>query len=87
VIDHLWVQAFSASRTALIHPFTGLPSTQLPRLVRQVAQRGGDAIADGRSGWLWILDLPDGVLLVAVYWRANLSRHRIRNRPPGEILS
>ncbi len=45
------MQVFSASRPELIHPFTGLRPVQFRRLVRLVARRGGDAIADGvRAG-------------------------------------
>jgi hypothetical protein len=65
------LQVFSASRPELIHPFTGLRPAQLHRLVRLVARRGGDAIADGRPGRPWALTLPDRVLLVAVYWRTS----------------
>lgn len=36
------MQVFSASRPELIHPFTGLSPAQFHRLVRLVAQRGGD---------------------------------------------
>ncbi len=60
-------QVFSASRPELIHPFTGLQPAQFRRLVRLVARRGGDTIADGRPGRPWALTLPDRVLLVAVY--------------------
>ena len=72
-----WVQVFSAARTELIHPFTGLHPAQFHRLVRLVARRGGDAIADGRPGRPWALTLPDRVLLVAVYWRTNLTMRQI----------
>lgn len=68
---------FSASRPELIHPFTGLRPAQFHRLVRLVARRGGGAIADGRPGRPWTLALPDRVLLVAVYWRTNLTMRQI----------
>jgi hypothetical protein len=45
--------------------------------VRVVAQRGGDEIADGRPGRQWRLDLADRVLLVAAYWRTNLTMRQI----------
>jgi len=57
----------------LIHPFTGLSTAQFRKLVRLVAARGGDATTDGRPGRPWALDLPNRVLLVAVYWRTNLT--------------
>jgi len=75
--DHRWVQVFSASRAELIYPFTGLSPTQFRKLVRLVARRGGDAITDGRPGRPWALDLADRVLLVAVYWRTNLTMRQL----------
>lgn len=71
------MQALSASRQELIHPFTGLSATQFRKLVRLVAARGGDAITDGRPGRPWALDLPDRVLLVAAYWRTNLTMRQL----------
>jgi hypothetical protein len=67
------MQVFSASRPELIHPFTGLQPAQFHRLVRLIARRGGDTIADGRPGRPWALTLPDRILLMAVYWRTNLT--------------
>src|SRR3954451_17894797 len=67
----------STSRQELIHPFTGLRPAQFRKLVRLVAHRGGEAIADGRPGRPWALDLPDRVLLVAAYWRMNLTMRQI----------
>jgi DDE superfamily endonuclease/Helix-turn-helix of DDE superfamily endonuclease len=71
------MQALSASRQELIHPFTGLSPAQFRKLVRPVAARGGAAITDGRPGRPWALDLPDRVLLVAVYWRTNLTMRQL----------
>ena len=76
-IDAVGVQVISAARPEWIHPFTGLQPTQFRRLVRLVAQRGGDTIADGRPGRQWALDRPDRVLLVAAYWRTNLTMRQI----------
>lgn len=36
-----------------------------------------DAIAGGRPGRQWSLDLADRVLLVAAYWRTNLTMRQI----------
>jgi hypothetical protein len=77
VVDHRWVQVFTASRQELIHPFTGLHPAQFHRLVRLVARRGGDAIADGRPGRPWALTLSHWVLLVAVCWRTNLIMRQL----------
>jgi hypothetical protein len=58
-------------------PVHRLQPTQFRRLVRLVARRGGDAIAGGRPGRPWALDLSDRVLLVAVYWRTNLTMRQL----------
>ncbi len=71
----------SASRLEWIAPFTSLQPGQFRNLVRVVAERGGDAIADGRPGWQWRLDLAERVLLVATYWRTNLTM-----RQPGPLF-
>jgi hypothetical protein len=59
VVEDVRVQVISAVRPEWIHPFTGLKPAQFRRLVRLVAQRGRDVIADGRPGRQWALDLPD----------------------------
>ncbi|MEV6903796.1 transposase family protein [Amycolatopsis sp. NPDC051372] len=71
------MQVISASRSEWIAPFTGLEPGQFRKLVRIVAKRGGDEIADGRPGRQWRLDLADRVLLVATYWRTNLTMRQI----------
>ncbi|WP_130340857.1 transposase family protein [Micromonospora kangleipakensis] len=71
------MQVITSARPEWIFPFTGLQPAQFRRLVRLVAERGGDAIADGRPGRQWPLDLPDRVLLVAAYWRTNLTMRQI----------
>lgn len=67
------LQVITASRSEWIVPFTGLEPGQFRKVVRVVAQRGGEEIADGRPGRQWRLDLADRVLLVATYWRTNLT--------------
>jgi Transposase DDE domain/Helix-turn-helix of DDE superfamily endonuclease len=47
------------------------------RLVGQVRRRGGAQIADGQPGRQWALSLEDRVLLVAVYWRTNLTMRQV----------
>ena len=71
------VQLPIASRSELIPLFTGLTVAQFERLVEAVAERGGDAVADGRPGRPWSLPLPDRVLLVAVYYRTNLTMRQL----------
>ena len=70
-------QVITASRSEWIVPFTGLRPGQFRRLVATVAQRGGPVIADGRRGRPWSLTLPDRVLLVATYWRTNLTMRQL----------
>jgi hypothetical protein len=77
IVEDVSVQVISVARPEWIHPFTGLNAAQFRHLVRLVAARGGDAIADGRPGRQWALDLPDRVLLVAAYWRTNLTMRQI----------
>jgi hypothetical protein len=78
MVDHVGVvQVISASRWEWIVPFTGLESGQFGKLVRVVALRGGEEIADGRPGRRWALPLADRVLLIATYWRTNLTMRQI----------
>lgn len=77
IIEDAWVQVISAARQEWILPFAGLTPAQFRKLVRLVAERGGDGSADGRPGRQWALDLPDRVLLVAAYWRTNLTMRQI----------
>jgi Helix-turn-helix of DDE superfamily endonuclease len=71
------VRVITASRSEGIAPFTGLEPGQFRKLVRVVAKRAADEIADGCPGRQWRLDLPDRVLLVATYWRTNLTMRRL----------
>jgi hypothetical protein len=77
LVDHGAVQVISASRSEWIVPFTGLEPGQFRKVVRVVARRGGEEIADGRPGRQWRLDLADRVLLVATYWRTNLTMRQL----------
>jgi len=63
IVEDVRVQVISARRPERIHPFTGLEPAHFRRLVRLVAQRGGEAIADVRPGRQGALDLADRVLL------------------------
>jgi len=73
----LFVQVISWRQVEWIFPFTGLKPRQFRKLVRCVERRGGAAIADGRSCWRWSLDLADRVLLIAVYYRTNLTMRQL----------
>ncbi len=71
------MQVISAAALQWIFPFAGLKPTRFRRLVRLVAQRGGDQIADGRPGRPWALPLPNRVLMVAASWRTKLTLRQI----------
>lgn len=77
VIEDAWAQVVIAARDEWICPFTGLQPAQFRRLFRLVSERGGAGIADGRPGRQWALNLPDRVLLVAAYWRTDLTMGQI----------
>ncbi|GAA2437354.1 hypothetical protein GCM10010191_60260 [Actinomadura vinacea] len=70
-------QVITAAQQEWIGPFTGLSPRQFRELVRVVAERGGTQIADRRPGRQWALPLSDRVLLVAVYWRTNLTLRQV----------
>jgi Helix-turn-helix of DDE superfamily endonuclease len=70
-------QVLSASRPELIEPFTGLAPRTFRRLVAQVERRGGRQVADRVNGRQWSLPLADRVLLVATYYRTNLTMRQL----------
>ena len=60
----------SASQPDAVPTFTGLSVRQFGKLVGIVRRRGGEQTGAGRR---WGLTLADRVLLVAVYYRTNLT--------------
>lgn len=54
--------------------FTGLRMRQFEGLLRVVRERGGNGPGGGRP---WCLPLADRVLLVAVYYRTNLTMRQL----------
>lgn len=70
-------QVLSASRPELIEVFTGLTPRTFRRLVAQVERRGGRAVADGVNGRQWSLPLADRMLLMATYYRTNLTMRQL----------
>ncbi|MFD3579472.1 transposase family protein [Streptomyces sp. NPDC058644] len=54
--------------------FTGLRVTQFARLLKAVRERGGNGTMQGRP---WSLPLAQRVLLVAVYYRTNLTMRQL----------
>jgi hypothetical protein len=57
-----------------VETFTGLRMRQFERLLKAVRERGGDGARIGRP---WCLPLGDRVLLVAVYYRTNLTMRQL----------
>jgi hypothetical protein len=67
------MQIVSSSRSEWITVFSGLRPIQFRVLTGILVDRGGTTLADGRRGRQWSLSLPDRALLVAAYWRTNLT--------------
>ncbi|MFE1850601.1 transposase [Streptomyces sp. NPDC002387] len=64
----------TASESWWIAPFTGLGPRQFGKLVTILRREGADAVRSGRP---WSLPLEDRALLVAVYWRTNLTMRQL----------
>ncbi|WP_328552947.1 transposase family protein [Streptomyces sp. NBC_00358] len=64
----------TASAPSWIAPFSGLSPRLFGRLVTVLRREGADAIRRGRP---WRLPLEDWALLVAAYWRTNVTMHQI----------
>ncbi|QIP82734.1 transposase [Streptomyces sp. Tu 2975] len=60
----------TASEPSWIAPFTGLSPRLFGKLVTVLRREGADAVRKGRP---WSLPLEDRALLVAAYWRTNLT--------------
>jgi hypothetical protein len=58
----------------VVETFTGLRADQFGRLLRAVRERGGEGCGWGRP---WRLPLAERVLLVAVYYRTNLTMRQL----------
>lgn len=64
----------TASEPSWIAPFAGLSPRAFGKLVTQLRREGADA---GGRGQPWKLPLEDRVLLVAAYWRTNLTMRQL----------
>ncbi|MDX3763959.1 transposase [Streptomyces sp. AK02-04a] len=64
----------TASEPSWIAPFTGLSPRQFGKLVTALRREGADPVRRGRP---WSLSLEDRVLLVAAYWRTNLTLRQL----------
>ncbi|MFE7978638.1 transposase [Streptomyces shenzhenensis] len=60
----------TASEPSRTGPFTGLSPRQFGKPVSALRREGADPVRKGRP---WSLPLEDRVLLVATYWRTNLT--------------
>ncbi|MFI7388520.1 transposase [Streptomyces sp. NPDC049813] len=64
----------TASAPSWITPFTGLSPRCFGRLVTALRREGAEAVRRGRP---WGLTLENRVLLVAAYWRTNLTMRQL----------
>jgi hypothetical protein len=64
----------TASEPSWIAPFTGLSPRAFGKLLTVLRREGADEVRRGRP---WSLALEDRVLLVAAYWRTNLTMRQL----------
>ncbi|MFH9400765.1 transposase [Streptomyces sp. NPDC017638] len=64
----------TVSEPSWIAPFTGLSPRAFGKLVTMLRREGADAVRKGRP---WGLPLEDRTLLVAAYWRTNLTTRQL----------
>ncbi|MFD8205873.1 transposase [Streptomyces sp. NPDC059695] len=64
----------TASQPSWIAPFAGLSTRCFGKLVTMLRREGADTVRRGRP---WSLPLEDRVLLVAAYWRTNLTLRQL----------
>jgi hypothetical protein len=64
----------TASESSWIAPFSGLSPRTFEKLVTVLRRQGADAVRKGRP---WSLPLEDRALLVAAYWRTNLTMRQL----------
>ncbi|MER5740157.1 transposase [Streptomyces sp. NPDC002262] len=64
----------SASKPSWIAPFPGLSPRAFGKLVTVLRRAGTDSVRKGRP---WSLPLEDRALLVAAYWRTNLTMRQL----------
>lgn len=64
----------TASEPSWIGPFAGLSPRQFGKLITALRREGADPVRKGRP---WSLSLEERVLLVAAYWRTNLTLRQL----------
>jgi hypothetical protein len=67
-------RVITASDPSWILPFTGLTPREFRTLIVALRREGADEVRPGRP---WGLSLEDRVLLVAAYWRTNLTLRQL----------
>ncbi|MEW1914272.1 transposase [Kitasatospora sp. NPDC085895] len=67
-------RVITAPEPSWIGPFTGLGPRDFQKLVTMLRCEGADTVRRGRP---WSLPLEDRVLLVAAYWRTNLTLRQL----------
>ncbi|WP_369262153.1 transposase [Streptomyces sp. R35] len=67
-------QVITAAEPSWIGPFSGLSPRSFTKLVNALRREGVD---DARTGRPWGLPLADRVLLLAAYWRTNLTLRQL----------
>jgi DDE superfamily endonuclease/DDE family transposase len=72
--DFVVAGVITASEPTWIAPFTGLSPRTFARLVAEVRREGAGEPGRGRP---WKLPLEDRVLLVAAYWRTDLTMRQL----------
>lgn len=73
--DDLHVEAvITASEPSWIAPYSGLSQKQFGKLITILRRGGPPLVCRGRP---WSLPLEDRVLLVAAYWRTNLTLRQL----------
>ena len=68
------VCVITASEPSWTAPFAGLSPRQLGKLVTVLRRQGADTVRRGRP---WSLPVEDRALLVAAYWRTNLTMRQL----------
>ncbi|MGW2371040.1 transposase [Kitasatospora sp. NPDC001683] len=64
----------TASEPSWIFPFSGLGPRDFQQLITMLRREGAETVRPGRP---WSLPLEDRVLLVAAYWRTNLTLRQL----------
>jgi hypothetical protein len=72
----------TASEPSWIAPFTGLSPRAFGKLVTVLRREGADAVRRRRP---WSLPLADRALLVAAYWRTNLTMRQLAPLFAGHV--